>query len=492
MNNISKLVLSAMLGSALSIGAFQFYGPKETITTVRPTTNTVPSLKTSYANYSPPSGTPVDFTFAAEKSMSAVVHIKSIGSAHVRNQYSNIPDAFRFFFGDEYGRRHQQTPRERVATGSGVIINSEGYIVTNNHVIKDADEIEVSLHDNNKTYTAEVIGTDPSTDIALLKIKETNLPFLSLMNSEDVKVGEWVLAVGNPFNLNSTVTAGIVSAKGRNLNIIDDQNRIESFIQTDAAVNPGNSGGALVNLNGNLIGINTAIASPTGSFSGYSFAIPSNIVNKVVNDLMEYGTVQRGYLGIYIQDVNSQLAKEEDLEVTEGVYINNLVEDGSAEQSGIKIGDVIRKVDGKEISTVAELQGKISQYRPGDNVKVQVNRFGKEMDIAVTLKNSNGNTEIVKKEEVYLLSNLGAELKGIDKEKAQKLGISGGVQVEKLTKGKLRKYTTMEEGFIITRVDGQKVASAKDIQKILKNKAGGVMIEGIYPGYNTVYYFAIG
>ena len=317
---------------------------------------------------------PLDFTAVAEQVMDAVVHIKSTqvvaqASPGPRG-YRQLPDPFGDLFGDffrphfRFEGPHPQIPNPSVGTGSGVIINSEGYIVTNNHVIAGASDIEVTLHDN-RTYKAKVIGTDPSTDLALIQIKEKNLPTLPLVNSDDVRVGEWVLAVGNPLNLNSTVTAGIVSAKSRNINILQDQYAIESFIQTDAAINPGNSGGALVNLQGGLIGINTAIASPTGAYAGYGFAVPSNLVSKVVEDLLKHGVVQRGYLGVSIRGVDGSLAREKDLVVTRGVYVDSVMDKSAADEAGIKAGDVIKEINGYSVTTAPQLLEIIGRYRPG-------------------------------------------------------------------------------------------------------------------------------
>ena len=449
---------------------------------------------------------PLDFTTVADKVMNAVVHIKSTQTSNytARNQqqYRVLPDPFRDFFGDDlfdqfFGPRYKyeynepEQPEVRVGTGSGVIINSEGYIVTNNHVIADADDIEVTLHDN-RTYTATIIGTDPSTDLALIQIKEKDLVYLPLVNSDDVQVGEWVLAVGNPFNLNSTVTAGIVSAKSRNINILRDQYAIESFIQTDAAINPGNSGGALVNLQGGLIGINTAIASPTGAYAGYGFAVPSNIVNKVIEDLLKYGVVQRGYLGVTIRGVDGNLAKEKDLEVTKGVFVDSVMENSAARTAGIKSGDVILEIDGSEVTTAPELQEMIARHRPGDEVDLNIIRGKKNVDIKVKLKNREGETKFLSKGRKEIFNVLGAEFEDLDRATAKKLDIDGGVKVTKLYAGKLMKNTNIREGFIVTKVDGKQVKSTEQLAEILKNKKGGVLLEGIYEDLPGEYYYAFG
>ncbi len=447
---------------------------------------------------------PLDFTTVAEEVMDAVVHIKATRTSAYQGtqQYRQLPDPFRHFYQDDFfehffgPRFHFETPRQeaphvQMGSGSGVIINNEGYIVTNNHVIANADDIEVTLHDR-RSYKATVVGTDPSTDLALIQIKEKNLPTLPLVNSDDVKVGEWVVAVGNPFNLNSTVTAGIVSAKSRTINILQDQYAIESFIQTDAAINPGNSGGALVNLQGGLIGINTAIASPTGAYAGYGFAVPSNLVSKVMEDLLKYGIVQRGYLGVTIRGVDGNLAREKELKVNSGVYVDSVAENSAAADAGIEAGDVIKEINGRKMVSVSQLQEMIARYRPGDELKLKVDRKGKEKDIKVTLKNSNGETGFVAENKSEILNFLGAEFKTLDKSTAGKLDIEGGVKINRLYSGKLRKDTDIKEGFIITKVDGKPVKSVEELGKVLQSKSGGVLVEGIYEDVPGVYYYAFG
>lgn len=446
---------------------------------------------------------PLDFTQTAEKVISAVVHIKSTqtfsGRQENPNAFRQLPDPFRDFFGDpedspffRFENPQGRGPQLRVGTGSGVIINEGGYIVTNNHVVADAEDLEVTLYDN-RTFKASVIGTDPSTDLALVRIQAKGLPTLPLVNSDQVKVGEWVLAVGNPMGLNSTVTAGIVSAKARNINILREQFAVESFIQTDAAINPGNSGGALVNLEGGLVGINTAIASPTGAYAGYGFAVPANIVSKVVEDLLQYGVVQRGVLGVMIRSVDGGLAKEKGLDVTKGAYVDSLLENSAAAAAGIKAGDVVVEVEGKPIQSSPELQEMVARYRPGDKVKVKVDRQGKEKTFEVVLNNRQGSTALVeKKEQKDALSQLGAEFETLSSDAARKLDINGGVKVAKLYSGKLRKYTDMREGFIITKVDGREVASVEELAQALEGKGGGVMLEGLYEDIPGVRYYAFG
>ncbi len=359
-----------------------------------------------------------------------------------------------------------------------MIISEDGYIVTNNHVIADADDIEVTLHDN-RTYKATIMGTDPTTDLALIQIREKGLTSIPFTNSDEVKVGEWVLAVGNPFSLNSTITAGIVSAKGRNINILREQYAVEDFIQTDAAINPGNSGGALVNLEGALVGINTAIASPTGTYSGYGFAVPTNIVQKVVEDLINYGTVQRGVLGIMIRTVDGNLAREKDLGVVQGVWVDSLMENSAAAVSGVLQGDIITHVNGLEVKSSPELQGIIARYRPGEKVTLTLDRNGKQKEIDVVLNNRNGTQKMATQERSEILNSLGVEFQTLEADAAKKLDISGGVKVAKLYAGKLKRQTDMQEGFIITKVDGKPVKKAEELTRILESKKGGVMLEGV-------------
>ena len=442
----------------------------------------------------------LDFTQVAAKVKGAVVHIKSTfsrggnGQADPNNPLGEFfnEDLFeRFFRQGPNGGGQEREPRFGVGSGSGVIISGEGFIVTNNHVIADAEDIEVTL-DDNRIFKAELIGADPTTDLAVIKIKGEDLTSIPFVNSDEVKVGQWVIAVGNPFNLTSTVTAGIVSAKGRSINILRERFAVESFIQTDAAINPGNSGGALVNLEGGLIGINTAIASPTGSYSGYGFAVPANLVRKVVEDLMEFGVVQRGVLGVSIRTVDGALQRERDLNVNKGALIDNLLDNSAASAAGIEIGDVIVEVDGTPISSSSNLQEAIARHRPGDKVEIVVDRGGREKSFTVTLNNPSGNTELVMAEQSDLPEMLGAEFETLDPDSADKLDISGGVKVVALRNGRLRKYTQMEEGFIITKVDGRNVKSIKDLENALRNKTGGVMLEGVYEDVPGEHYYAFG
>lgn len=419
----------------------------------------------------------VDFKPAVEKSIDAVVHIKTNTTVTYNDPFQEL------FFGYGSGKQTLQ------ASGSGVIVNSTGYIVTNNHVIKDADEIEISLNDK-RTFKAEVVGTDPATDLALIKVDGENLPHISYGNSDELAVGEWVLAVGNPFNLTSTVTAGIVSAKRRDINIIGNSasgGALESFIQTDAAVNPGNSGGALVNAKGDLVGINTAIKSNTGSYTGYSFAVPVNIVKKVMKDLVEYGKVQRGYIGVSIRNIDETLAKKEDIPTLKGAFVQSTMANGAAAQAGIKYGDVITKVGKVRVTNVTELQEQVAQFRPGDKVDVTLFRSGKSMIVPVTLKDLKGSTELSKESSTETRKVLGARLSDIDDEDMHTLNIKGGIKVTEVLPGKFRSVG-IKEGFIITKVDHKKVYSVKEFNEAVSKKNGGILIEGVYPNGKTAYY----
>jgi len=445
MRKFGSLFMAAVLGSICTVATVQWVDKKENGVRLE---YLVPTSNVSYKTNGNTVAIGPDFTATAEKVTPAVVYIKSTQESGRQEEASQSIDPFRDFFG---GPRMQQGPSQ--SSGSGVIINEDGYVVTNNHVVKDADILEVTLADN-RTYKAEVIGTDPDTDLALVKINEKGLPHLSFVDSDQSKVGEWVLAVGNPFNLNSTVTAGIISAKGRSINILNNNTQqgntaIESFIQTDAAINPGNSGGALVNLSGGLVGINTAIASPTGSYSGYGFAVPSNIVSKIVEDLIKFGTVQRGWLGVSIGSVNSQLVKEHELKVNEGAYISGFAEKSSAKTAGLKEGDVIVRIDNTPIKTNAALIEYIGRHRPGDKVNIVVNRDGREVSYPVILKNRDGEAVAVKAEEKDGYAALGLTVENVDPKVLKKLDLANGVRVKSLGNGKLAKYTEMRDGFII-------------------------------------------
>jgi serine protease Do len=438
-------------------------------------------------------GGPVDFTDAASASIPATVHIKT---KTVRTASNNLPkrNPFSDLFGidpdDFFGDRLHSMPE--MASGSGVIISDDGYIVTNNHVVDGADEVTVTLS-NRKSFKAKVVGTDPSSDLAVVKIDAKGLPFLLYGNSDEVKIGQWVLAVGYPLTLETTVTAGIVSAKGRTLDINARQSKtpIESFIQTDAAVNPGNSGGPLISTDGKLIGINSAIASPTGSYAGYSFTIPVNIVKKVVSDLMKYGTAQRAYLGIkYAPDnLSDDVKKQEGIKDGEGVYVSEVPTDGAASQAGIKKGDVITKLNGVILNSAAEMVGQIATYRPGDKVNVTYKRDGQENTVAVTLRNNTGTTEIVKN---TVLDKLGADLLTLSKKDATSLGVKGGVVVKGIDEKGLFSKTRMEDGFIILKANGKEINTVEEFRKLLdENQGGSVKLEGVYPGYEGAFTYPL-
>lgn len=442
---------------------------------------------------------PVDLTYAAEKSLPSVVHILSTKNSKVQTvEVENDP--FSDFFSDPFGffgnpqgnggkqRRSVRTPKQQ-GSGSGVIISADGYIVTNNHVVADADELTVTLNDN-KEYSARIIGTDKASDLALIKIDGKNLPAITIANSDDIKVGEWVLAVGNPFNLTNTVTAGIVSAKARSLY----QNGVESFIQTDAAINPGNSGGALVNTRGELIGINAMLYSQTGSFSGYGFAIPTSIMNKVVADLKQYGTVQRALIGIQGQDVKNYVdAKKDkgediDLGTMEGIYVAKVTEESAAEEAGMKEGDVITAIDGKPVNKMAELQEVLAKKRPGDKVTVTYLRDKKKATKTVTLKNEKGNTQVVKKAD---LDVLGGNFRAITNAQKEQLNIGYGLEVLKVNSGRL-KTAGITKGFIIQRVNDNAVKTIDDLQNAVKeastSKNPVLYIQGVYPTGKKAYF----
>lgn len=487
-SNIFLLLIATVLISTVTSALVFRFTQKETTTIIQQ------AQPVKFANLpGMPRDIPMalDFTYAARVTTPGVVHVMSKSMPQKQEQAYN---PFKEFFGDDFfwgPQQHNYQEEPSLASGSGVIVSADGYIVTNNHVIKGADEIEVVTYDNKK-FAATLVGTDPSTDIAVIKVEQANLPYIPFGNSDSIEIGAWVLAVGNPFNLSSTVTAGIVSAKGRNINILESQTAIESFIQTDAAVNPGNSGGALVDISGKLIGINTAIASPTGTYAGYSFAVPANLVKKVVNDLREFGIVQRGFLGVTIRNIDSDLAKNLDTDDLNGVYVEEVLEGSAADDAGIKQKDVIKTINGIEVNSSPKLQEVVAQFRPGDKINVVYVREGKIKETAITLKNKNKGTEFLTKAKTDVQETLGVDFAELTKKELGELGIEGGVKVSSINEGRIKKYTDMRPGFIITRIDKQAVASADDVVKILQDKKGGVMIEGVYPDYPGVYYYAFG
>ncbi len=498
MNNTLKTIGIALASSIVTIGGYRMLGleGKDVIFNEASTPTSINRL----ANFPGGGAVPGDFTYAAELSTPSVVHIKAKSSRMVRQQRSIFDD----FFGDDspFGMPRGGSQQQE-SSGSGVIISNDGYIATNNHVVEGADELEVVTSDH-KAYKAKVLGTDPSTDIAVIKIEGSNFPAMAFANSDNVKVGEWVLAVGNPFNLESTVTAGIVSAKGRNIGILaqkqqqmfrrngdDRQQRtsdaIESFIQTDAAVNPGNSGGALVNLKGELIGINTAIASPNGAYAGYAFAVPSSIVKKVTADIVKFGNVQRGYLGINLVELDGKRAEEVGSKLSEGIYVADVIDNGAAKAAGIQKGDVIVKVDGVDTKSGPRLQEMIGRKRPGESAMVTVSRDGKLRDFEVTLRNRDGGKDFLKKEVAEsnrTFENLGVELGELSAADKQKIGVSGGAVVKRIYDGAIAEDTQMREGFVVLKVNERKVNSINDFKAAIKeakeNGDEGVMICGTY------------
>ena len=469
LKNVIVLFLVAVLGGIAALtGNKLFFKQNDQVHFENPYQQRFASL----TNYVPNPGD-FDFTVAAEKAIHGVVHIKT--AYEVDQNYS----LYDFFF-------NGRPLKPAAGSGSGVIISGDGYIVTNNHVIDMTTDIEVVLNDK-RSFRAKVIGKDPATDLALLKIETKDLSPIVFGNSDDVKVGQWVLAVGNPFNLTSTVTAGIISAKGRNINVLERTNSIESFIQTDAAINPGNSGGALVDLQGQLIGINAAIASNTGSYSGYSFAIPASIVKKIVGDLKEYGIVQRALLGVSLHDIDNEIAKKMNLGKIEGVLVESTLQGSTAAKAGILQNDIILKIDNKEVNSVTELQEIISRYRPGDRVEVTFLRNNKVKTVSALLQNTMGSTDIVNSD---ILAILGANFEVLSKNELEHLGISNGVRVKELFPGKLMR-AGVEEGYIITHINKAPVNSVSDIEKALKDASGGVYIRGIYPN-GVIEYYAFG
>ncbi len=448
-----------------------------------------PHLPVNYASYSgPASSGPVNFENAAEASVKAVVHIKTATKGRIVN--GQMDDVFSRLFGQQ-----QYYIPPQASAGSGVVISPDGYVVTNNHVVSEANEVTVTFNDG-RTSTARVVGADPSTDIAVLKVEgDKNMNFMEFGNSDDVKLGQWVLAVGYPLNLDATVTAGIVSAKGRSIGINRSQSgasAIESFIQTDAAVNPGNSGGALVNTSGQLVGINSAIASPTGSYAGYSYAIPANIVRKAVNDLMKYGSVQRAYLGIQYVDTRSasadQLSQEGINRVSDGVYVVDVRPNTGAAKAGIKKGDIITQINGVAINTTPELQGEIARYQPGDNVSIAYNRAGKLYTVSVQLTNLDGTTGIIKPESGAKL--LGASFRPLSDNERTKYNINSGVLVTDVGKGAIARQTQMHKGFVITGINNSAVSSINDLQTALASSKT-LQIAGFYPGNAGMYYYGL-
>lgn len=453
MKNFIKLLIISALGGVLTLGGYLiFFENLQDDSTIGSTSMPVFTPASYSAAAVPAEDT--DFTTIAESSINAVVHVKNVSVAS-----SNSNPLLEFFYGQS-AREEQQV----IGSGSGVIISSDGYIITNNHVIRGARELEITLN-NKESYNAEVVGIDESTDIALLKIEQEDLPYLPFGDSDNLRVGEWVLAVGNPFNLTSTVTAGIVSAKARDINIMNNNKRIESFIQTDAAVNPGNSGGALVNIRGNLIGINTAISSQTGSYIGYSFAVPSNIAKKVIEDILEFGNVQRAYLGINYEELNSEKAGEFGVSSTEGVFITRVLDQGAAREAGLRANDVIVKMGQVKISNFSDLQGFLGSKRPGDVVQVKVLRDEGFEVIPVKLRNQFGKFEF---ENSDFSSYFIGELEPLSGGESKRLDIDYGVKIVNLKNRSIEETYGVGNGDIILAIEDQKVSSAAQVDQLLK------------------------
>lgn len=485
---LSSMVMGTLAATAVSVTMSH----NSDSTTSESTTKKVGD--TYFALNNQPSSLP-DLTTAAQMGVDAVVNVDVTKKIKVqRNSFGGGQiDPFELFFGPSSQRNNDQAPQyeeqERKGGGSGVIIAADGYIVTNNHVIDGADEIKVTLNAGD-SYTAKLIGADPSTDIALLKIEASELPFLQFGNSDNLRLGEWVLAIGNPYGLNSTVTAGIVSAKGRALGVLPNSIMgIESFIQTDAAVNPGNSGGALVTTDGSLVGINTLIKSPTGTYTGYSFAVPSEIARKVVGDIRQYGIVQRAMLGIAMQEITPEwiekMGKETGITQREGVYVPQVNENSAADMAGIKQGDVIMEINDTKITSPVAVQEIIARYRPGDKVKVTVKRKGEVKHFDVTLRNKKGNEQLMTRSDVDIVKELGAELLPINDRAKKELKIKGGLQVIEISSNGLLARSKVKRGFIITAINERPVNSIDDINRIDEELSS---IDGVYPNGQIVSY----
>lgn len=477
MNKVSyfvSLLIASVLGGGLTLLGYKMLmetQPSHSLTK-SPNVQLTNFNSKLLENFTVPEG--LNFVLAAEKVTPAVVHIKTY--------YKNADY--------EWFRERSDGDFARFGSGSGVIITEDGYIITNHHVVDETDKLEVVLNDK-RSYEGTIIGTDPTTDLALIKIQETNLPIIAFGNSDVLKIGEWVLAIGNPFELTSTVTAGIVSAKARNINILRSRDglQIESFIQTDAAVNPGNSGGALVNLRGELIGINTAIATRTGGYSGYSFAVPVTLARKVAEDLRKYGDVQRGLLGVNIRDVDANLVNQYGIKQIKGVFIERVIAKSAADEAGMKIGDVITEVDGVEVNTVAALQEIVARHRPGERASVVFRRNDKEIKVSLKLKNKNNDVSVIKTTEI--IEELGAEFGEVSSAERKKFDIEGGVKILKLKEGGKMKKSKIMENFIVTHIDKVKIENLADLRSALRARRSKIIVEGIEPNGDKAF-FGIG
>ncbi len=491
---VAVCFVSALIGAGVASYAVVGSAPAATtIEYVDRDGDSVPVATAHFASLEQQNTNYPDLTFAAENAVKAVVNIEAITEVEVRQQGMMPYNPFFEFFGFPQPQQGhgQSQKREQRSGGSGVIISSDGYIVTNNHVVDGTTKLRVKLNDG-RVFDAKIVGKDPTTDIALIKVDQKGLPVLEFGSSDDLRLGEWVLAIGSPFDLQSTITAGIVSAKARQLDVIPNEFRIESFIQTDAAVNPGNSGGALVNMRGQLVGINTVIKSSTGSYIGYSFAVPESIVRKVVNDLREYGVVQRALLGIsyrYIdQDFIDQLGAETGIKEVGGVYVAGVVEGGSASEVGLRKGDIITDVDGVKITSPTTLTEQISKHRPNDKISLVVKRDGKVKHFEVVLRNKAGKAELLSKNSVDVVEVLGGRFADIDERAAKKLDIKGGVQVQSVKSGGLLAKARVREGFVITHINDKLVRSVADLSRLTDKVRS---IDGVYPDGRAASYVIV-
>ena len=490
---VAVCFVSALLGAG--VASYAVVRNTQTATTIEYVNrdgDTVPVAKTQFVKLEQSTSYP-DLTYAAETAVKAVVNVEAITEVEVRQQSMMPYNPFFEFFGFPQPQQGNGQPqkREQKSGGSGVIISTDGYIVTNNHVVDGATKLRVKLNDG-RVFDAKIIGKDPTTDIALIKIEAEELPIVKFGSSDDLRLGEWVLAIGSPFDLQSTITAGIVSAKARQLDVIPNEFRIESFIKTDSAVKPGNSGGALVNTRGELVGINTVIKSSTGSYIGYSFAVPESIVRKVVNDLREYGIVQRALLGIsyrYIdQDFIDQLGKDTGIKEVGGIYVAGVSEGGSASEAGLRKGDVITEIDGVKITAPTTLTEQIGKHRPNDKVSLVVKRGDKVKHFEVVLRNKAGKAELLAKNSVDVVEVLGGSFADIDGKTAKKLDIKGGVQVQSIKSGGLLAKARVREGFVITHINDKAVRSVADLGRLTDKIKS---IDGVYPNGKSASYMIV-
>ena len=495
---LRQLAAVMLVSAGTAAGTIWGYGEYQQHQQIADIPSSSSIFKNTKYNENAVSGPMVDFEKAATKAAPAVVHIKTLTkSKQVSSDQDMQDNPFKDLFGDGFGdlfggRGGSRLSPEQRASGSGVAISADGYIVTNNHVVDGADELVVTLN-NKKDYKAKVIGKDPSSDLAVIKIDAANLPYLSFANSDNVHLGQWVLAIGYPLNLETTVTSGIVSAKSRSLGINSRQSStpVESFIQTDAAVNPGNSGGALVNTDGDVIGINSAIASPTGSYAGYSYAIPSNMVQKVVTDIIKYGSTKRAYLGVMFgsNEMSDEDRKKYNVKEGDGVFVMDVAKGSAAEEAGVQKGDFVTRINGAEVNTGNEIVEKISSLRPGDKINITYRHNGTEKSSAVALKGTSGAYASVKEQ---VIEQLGATFENLDRNKAAQLHLQSGVAVKSLGQGILTDQTKIREGFIITKVNNTRVSTVDELKEAIKNAGNSAIITGVYPNQpQTEYQYAL-